>query len=106
MDDIYTIYHKCYSPEYQEFKTKLMAEFTINPLGNGEHFLGIQIARDQINRRTTIVQDSYIDKLASKYYITTTSKPTSTPLPNGYLEPNDRQATKVQIHSPYEFVAY
>ena len=97
VDNIYTIYHASYSFNYQEFEKHLLAKFTITALGTGTHFLGIQIIRDHTNHKTYIIQDTYIDKIASKYNMSTSGKPPTTPLPNGYLELNKGIATKSQI---------
>jgi hypothetical protein len=62
-----------------------------------EHFLGIRIVRDRPQRKLWLVQDSYIDKVAEKFNITT-NKVLKSPLPSTELVPYDGTATAQQTY--------
>lgn len=44
--------------------------FEIRSLGKLYYYLGIRIIRDRSKRRLMIIQDSYIDKIAAKFGLT------------------------------------
>ena len=74
-----------------------MRKFKVKSLGEVSYFLGVRILRDQQLRKSWLVQDSYIDKLASKFKVTLFSKPLTTPLPTEHLLPNTETTTKQEI---------
>ena len=78
-----------------------MQIYDITVLGNINQFLGIRVIRNRGQRKLWLVQDSYIDKIAARYNITTPIKPLSTPLPSTavMLVPYEGQATPDQIYA-------
>lgn len=68
-------------------------------MGEAEHFLGIRIVQDRLQRKLWLVQDSYIDKLARKYNILVNNKPLKAPLPSTELVPYDGTSTAQQIYA-------
>ena len=76
-----------------EFKEKLWAKYKIQELGEAKHFLGIYIVHDRADQKLWLLQDSYINKMAKKFYIKLT-KILKTPLPNTNLVKYKDKATK------------
>jgi hypothetical protein len=76
----------------------LLLKYELRILGEAEHFLGIRIVRERSVRKTWLLQDSYISKLAEKFNITVTKAP-KTPLPSTQLQPFDGTATAQQIYA-------
>lgn len=50
-----------------EFEAALAAEYDIKRLGEPQYFLGIRIIRDCDNRSISLVQDAYIEKIATRF---------------------------------------
>jgi hypothetical protein len=69
----------------------------IQALGDLKWFLGIRVIRDRSARKTWLVQDSYIDKIATKFHCIK-DKCLLTPLTTEELLPNEGKATEGQIH--------
>lgn len=61
--------------------------------------MGIRITRDRETRRLWLCQDSYIDKLSSKFNISTDKKSPGAPLPFEELTKSTVQATPQEIYS-------
>ena len=80
-----------------EFEAKLLQRYEMRILGDAEYFLGIRIVRDRPARKLWLVQDSYIDKLATKFNISTGNKAPRTPLPSTELVPYQGTATPQTI---------
>ena len=68
-------------------------------LGPVKWFLGIRIIRDREQGKVFLSQDSYIEKIANKYNLTSYRDP-YTPLPAEELVPYEKKAT------PQEILAY
>ncbi len=73
VDNIITTY--CQKDQYRvdEFKQKLQAKYKVCELGEAKHFLSIQIVRDYSDYKLWLLQDSYINKIAKKFYIKLTN---------------------------------
>src|ERR1700721_989903 len=82
-----------------QFESKLMNKYEIRPLESAKHFLRIRIVCDRSQQKLWLVQDSYIDKMAKKYNITTNTKPPKSPLPSTELVPYEGTATAQQIYA-------
>ena len=80
VDDICVIYDKCHTHQVDAFEATLFATYEMTSLGEIEWFLGIRVTRDRSSRQLWLCQDSYIDKLATKFNISNTNKSKS-PLP-------------------------
>lgn len=87
-----------------EFEAALAAEYDIKRLGEPQYFLGIRIIRDCDNRSISLVQDAYIEKIATRFGLDN-ARETWSPLPARDLPKNTAQASlpycnRVKI-SPY-----
>jgi len=74
VDDIAVLYYPRYIKQVDAFEKRLFAAYEMRNLGELEWFLGIRITRDREQQTMSLCQDSYIDKLTSKFNITTTAK--------------------------------
>ena len=81
----------------RQFEEALLSRFEMRSLGELKWFLGIRIVRDRANRRIWLCQDSYIEKVASRFHIAESKTAPKTPLPSTELLPADEQATAQQI---------
>jgi Reverse transcriptase (RNA-dependent DNA polymerase) len=91
VDDITVLFAKKDLLRLEEFKAKLLQQYEIRALGDLQWFLGIRIERDQANRKLWLCQDSYIEKIASRFNIQPERFPKS-PLPADELTPSDQQS--------------
>ena len=80
VDDICVIYDKRHTYQVDVFETALFATYEMTFLGEIEWFLGIRVTRDCPSCQLWLCQDSYIEKLATKFNISGTNRPKS-PLP-------------------------
>ena len=69
-----------------EFERKLDKHYNLKCLRELKWFLGIRVVQDSNARTIYLVQDAYINKVAAKYNITSTSRPTEVPIIVNYLE--------------------
>ena len=98
VDDIIAIYHEKDNAIADSFEKMLMKEYQTKPLGQIDHFLGIRVVRDEVERKIWLVQDSYIDTIAHEFNIKIESNHTpSTPLPASPLTSNNSKATIKEI---------
>ena len=98
VDDIYLAYHSKDQSKVDDFQRKLLNKYETRMLGEGDHFLGIRIVRNRAERKLWLVQDSYIEKLADKFNITSNWTP-KTPISSTELTPFDGTATAQQIYA-------
>ena len=89
VDDILAVYAPKHQERIKEFESRLMNKYKVRKLGEAEHFLGIQIVRDRSQRKLWLIQDSYIDKIARKFNITSNNKPPKTLLLVTEIVPNN-----------------
>ena len=68
-------------------------------IGEMEWFLGIRIIRDRPNHLLWLCQDSYIDKLASKFNVPSDLHYYRTPLPVEILTKNTEQASPQEVYA-------
>ncbi|CAL8578705.1 hypothetical protein XPA_010761 [Xanthoria parietina] len=98
VDDIAVIYEARYTKEVEEFQTKLFKKYEMRYLGEVSWFLGIRITRNRSTRQLRLCQDSYIDKITSKYNIHLGGRKPIAPMISGEtLVKNSEQATAQQI---------
>ena len=98
IDNIAVIYKARYTKEVEEFQTKLFKKYEIRYLGEVSWFLGIQITRNRSTRQLRLYQDSYIDKITSKYNIYFGGRKLIAPIISGEtLVKNSEQAIAQQI---------
>ena len=69
-----------------------MARYEIRSLGELSWFLGIRVVRDRAAKKVWLCQDSYIDKITTRFHLEH-HKPPHTPLPPDELQPYEGQAT-------------
>jgi hypothetical protein len=86
VDDIVVLVHPSYLSHHQQFEQELKKEYEIRSLGELRWFLGIRVLRDKQKRRIYLIQDSFIDKVTSKFDINTSNRATGAPLVEDYLE--------------------
>ncbi|KAJ5131697.1 hypothetical protein N7448_005855 [Penicillium atrosanguineum] len=63
-----------------------MQAYELKDLGEATRFIGIRITRDRPTRKLWITQDAYIEKIAHRFYLTST-KPMKTPLSDKLIYP-------------------
>ena len=85
-------------PQAKHLLSQLKECYDLRIIPEANWFLGIRIVRDRATRRLWLCQDSYIDKLAERFNISTTGKAyPRTPLPSDPLLPYDETATPDQV---------
>lgn len=99
VDDISVLYDKRYTKEVDEFQSRLFEIYEMRNLGEIEWFIGVRVIRDRPHRLLWLCQDSYIDKLASKFNISSDTRHYNTPLPVKALQKNTGQATAQEIYA-------
>ena len=98
VDDIAILYDKRHTKKIDEFQAKLFQAYEMRYLGEVQWFLGIRITRDREARRLALCQDSYINKLITKFNVNISSKAPGAPLSNcEELRRNLDTATPEQI---------
>ena len=98
VDDIVALCHTKHLPHLERFEKSLMARYETRSLGELNWFLGIRIIWDRSKRKVWLCQDSYIDKMTTKFHLEH-HRPAHTPLPPDELKPYDGQATAQEIHA-------
>ena len=99
VDDIVVLCPKKYLSHLETFEKNLMSYYEIRSLGELNWFLGIRILRDRKAKKVWLCQDSYIDKIATRFHLEY-HKPAHVPLPPDVdLLPYDGQATAQEIHA-------
>ena len=86
VDDIVVLVHPSYLSHHAKFEQELKKEYEIRSLGELRWFLGIRVLRDKPKRRIYLIQDSFIDKVTSKFEINASNRATGAPLVEDYLE--------------------
>jgi Reverse transcriptase (RNA-dependent DNA polymerase) len=98
VDDIVVLCRKEHLPRLDEFEKRLEARYEIRSLGDLNWFLGIRIVRDRQVKKVWLCQDSYIDKIATKFHLEY-HKLAYTLLPPSDLLPYEETATPQQIYA-------
>ena len=100
VDDIILLYHKSNSARFNTLLSSLKQRYEMRTLNDASWFLGIRILRDRDIRTIWLCQDSYIDKLATKFNLATYgTKLPYTPMDTNELLPNKGQATPQEIYA-------
>jgi hypothetical protein len=87
VDDIVVLVQTSHLLHHAQFVQELKKEYEIRSLGELRWFLGIRVLRNKPNKRIYLVQDSFINKVASKFEIESYSnRGTGAPLAKDYLE--------------------
>jgi hypothetical protein len=103
VDDIVVLGRKEHLAHFDEFEKKLRARYEIRALGELTWFLGIRLLRDREAHKVWLCQDSYIDKIVTRFHLEH-HKLASTPLPLDDLLPYEGEATPQEIHAYQERV--
>ena len=72
-----------------KFEQELLQKYEIRRLGDVEHFLSIRVIRDREKQQIWLLQDAYIENMATKFNVDRSKAP-STPLPTVLLERYER----------------
>ena len=109
VDDIVLLYDRRWTNQADVFQTQLFDRFEMRHLGELEWFLGIQISRKRETGLLWLSQQSYIEKIISKFNVSINleNKGPATPLPYGsgmQLVRNSGQATNQEIHAYQQIV--
>lgn len=97
VDDVVVLFAEDDRPHADEFARKLAARFNTKNLGELRWFLALNIVRNRETREIWLSQESYINKITTKFLKPNTKRAT-TPLPlDCPIVPNNNQATKADI---------
>ena len=99
VDDIVALCRPDDLSKLHVFEATLMERYEIRNLGELSWFLGVRIIRDRTEKKIWLCQDSYIDKITTKFNLEY-HKRAHTPLPTDELIPYEGKA------SPQEIFAY
>lgn len=100
VDDIAVMYYPQYSKQVDAFEKKFFEVYEMRNMGEIEWFLNIRITRDKEQQRMSLCQDSYIDKLISKFNINMARKGPGSPMANYIpMSKNEDTATPQEIHA-------
>jgi hypothetical protein len=67
VDDIVVLVHPSNLHKKDEFEELLLSKYELRKLGSIKWFLGIRVLRDPLTHSISLIQDSFIDKVAAKY---------------------------------------
>jgi len=98
VDDFVMLYDKQHQAKYDVFAASFLSTYELRCLGELVWFIGIHIIRNRSTKQVWLSQDSYIQKVASKFPPGSHTPP-KTPLPAEEILPYEHQATPEQIHS-------
>ena len=100
VDDIAVMYYPRYSKQVDAFEQKLFEVYEMRNIGEVEWFLNIRITRDKDQQTTSLCQDSYVNKLVSKFNINMARKAPGSPMANYIpMVKNEGKATPQEIHA-------
>jgi len=75
VDDIIFLYHRLQQKEMNELLDKIQAKYPLRVMEQANWFLGIRILRNRRSKQVWLYQDTYVNKVAVKYYIQGTRVP-------------------------------
>ena len=82
VDDIVGLCRTTDLPKLHQFKQALMEQYELKDLGELNWFLGIRIIRDRSQRKLSLCQDSYVDRIIKKFHLKY-AKPAHIPIQTG-----------------------
>jgi hypothetical protein len=106
VDDIVMAFHPSNRHLHREFEKKLDEHYNLKCLGDLKWFLGIRVVRDTNARTIHLVQDAYINKVAAKYNIISTGRPSEVPMLVNYLEQSLEEPNEARTKTYQELVGY
>jgi hypothetical protein len=99
VDDIMLLFTQENRPKVEKFLSQLKDQVDLRRMDEANWFLGIRIVRDRKTRRLWLCQDSYIDKVATRYNMSKKTKSYAfTPLETDQLVPYDGEADAASRH--------
>jgi hypothetical protein len=101
VDDIVILCHLSKHDIYEEFKVKLMKAYKMRFIRELKYFLRIRVIRDRSQRKIWLLQDTYLEKIASTFPGSKDRDPKHLKVPTKTqkLVPRTDQATAHEIHS-------
>lgn len=98
VDDIVVLSLPVKRHRVRNFEDALKEKYPTRVIGELKWFLGIRVIRDREARKLWLCQDSYVDKIVSRFHLEDGKRP-PTPMIQGYaLTPNQDKATPKAIH--------
>jgi hypothetical protein len=97
VDDFILLSRKEHRDKLEEFRDTLASRYKMRDEGELQWFLGIRVVRDRERRKLWLCQDSYIDKVVTRYHLQD-ARGAPTPLPVEIIHAHDGQADAQQIH--------
>jgi hypothetical protein len=104
VDDILIMYHKDDIAKGTQVLNAITSKYEVDDRGAAEWFLGIRIVRDRKRRTISLVHDSYIDKLSTKFNLKSSGRFPDTPMSTIPLTKSQGSATKQEIKAYQERV--
>lgn len=105
VDDIVVLVHPLNMGYYETFKQKLLSTYEIRELGELQWFLGIRVIRQEATQSISLVQDSFIDKIATKFDLkSSTLRYPDVPLKENNLAPSNEEANAARTHKYQQLV--
>ena len=98
MDDIVSLCHTTDLPKLHQFKQALIEQYELKDLGELSWFLGIRTIRDCSQRKLSLCQDSYVDKIIKKFHLEY-AKPAHIPIQTEEPVPYEGTATPQDIYA-------
>jgi hypothetical protein len=86
VDDIVMAFHSSNYRLHHEFKRSMQEHYNLKCLGPLGWFLGICVVRDIESRKLWLIQDAYIDKVATQFGIKLTGRSCNMPMSENWLE--------------------
>jgi hypothetical protein len=103
VDDIVLLFHKRAAREAQEVIDGMKRSYELHEMGDCKWFLGVRVLRDRKAKTLSLIHDTYIEKVASRFELTEGRAP-STPLPTMNFVKYEGQATLAAIKEYQEKV--
>ena len=104
VDDIVVLVHPLNMSAYQVFKQQLLSRYDIRELGQLKWFLGIRVIREELTRSIYLIQDSFINKITTKFDLKINRRYPDVPLKENYLMPSMEEPNAARTHRYQQLV--
>ena len=98
VDDIIFLYKESNRRYIEQLLTQLQERYQLRIMQRANWFLGIRILRNRATKQLWLCQDSYIDKITTRFHISKVRKALITPLPTEKISPNQEKARAQDIN--------